>query len=95
MCGNENDCNIVCLMLKSFTSYFPSIYITYTFFVLENNEIEKYSNECKTLYSSALSFYYLERTYFIFFSCVLAIIPVGAVLMVMKELWKGRSYKVD
>lgn len=88
-CGNENDCNIFCLFLKVITSYIPCFYFIYEFEYIETiTDIE-----CKKEIDFVFMFYKLEKIYFYFVSSIFALIPVGMIGMVMKELWKSRKYQ--
>lgn len=91
ICGSENDCNVLCLLIKALTSYFPAIYFSYTLdyaTFLTPLQIEK----CDASWNSVLQFVKFERIYIYFFTSLLALIPIGSILMALKELWKSRKY---
>ena len=92
ICGAENDCNILCLVIKIFTSYVPSIFFLLYLYEdsTESNILEK--EKCK-IYDNFIVFtLQVEKAYFYFITCLIAMIPVGSLIMVCKELWKSRKY---
>jgi hypothetical protein len=96
ICGSEIDCSFLCLLLKAITSYFPSIYFTYAFeysVEISREFIASLENKkCEKLVDYAQWFYTTERAYFIFFSILIGLIPVGSILVGLKELWKSKGY---
>jgi hypothetical protein len=103
-CGNENDCNVLCLLIKTFTSLIPGI-----IFVLKipdnisNYKILRINSDinqidpvkkfhCDELANAVFLFYKWEYAYVIFLLFVFCFIPFGAVCMCLKEFWKSRGY---
>lgn len=97
-CGNENDCNILCLILKAVTSYFPSMYfyfkLDYAVKIPDGYLSQIGNGKCENLLYYTKYYYATERGYFIFFSILLLSIPFGSILMAFKELWKSQGYVV-
>lgn len=95
-CGGEIDCSLFCLLIKAITSYFPSIYFTYAFeysIDISKDFVDSLENEkCGKLVDYAQWFYTTERAYFLFFSILIGLIPLGSILMALKELWKSKGY---
>jgi hypothetical protein len=96
ICGGEIDCSMLCLLFKAITSYFPSIYFTYAFeYTLEisKDAASLFNNQkCEVLLDYSQWFYTTERAYFLFFSILIGLIPIGSVLLGLKELWKSKGY---
>jgi hypothetical protein len=95
ICGAENDCNILCLVIKIFTSYVPCIFFLLYLYddPVKNSIIEK--EKC-TIYENFILFtLQVEKVYFYFITSLIAMIPVGSLLMVCKELWRSRKYHSD
>jgi hypothetical protein len=96
-----NDCNILCLVFKVLSTYIPSLYLLSSFEYsteLDQNtllaSISQDENKalCGNLLYYTQKFYYYERSYVILVSSLLIMIPVGSILMALKELWKSKNY---
>jgi len=102
-CGEENDCNICCLIFKGITSLVPSIII-----VIEIPDlIKKYKaisiinssmnlkSKCDDLAVNLYAYYNWEYAYMLIITIIFCSIPAGAILMCIKEIWKSRGYNED
>lgn len=97
--GNENDCNIFCLLLKILTSLVPSIV-----FILnipdytnkfQNSKIENLSNaeqHCLNMTVALNYFYKWEYAYILFILFIVLSIPCSTFIMGLKEYIKSRGY---
>lgn len=104
LCTREGDCNIICLIIKILLSYFPSIYVLFSFKIQELNStfenilnnnsenFELYKSICFKMFQNVNSFYNMEYAYCCFISCLILTIPVGSILMAIKECCKGKNY---
>ena len=94
-CGGEedttdsNDCNIICLFLKSITSYIPAIVFNYKLGSL----IEKaYFNEsCISMNTILQNFKSFEYYYVVWITSLLLMVPTAMILAGLKEIWKSRK----
>jgi hypothetical protein len=105
ICGDENDCNVLCLIIKSLTSFIPGIVFIYILpdifynysFVENKNELS--SNDyiiikslCDKTAKAIYKYYKWEYFYVIFIVFIFCFIPFVAGLMCLKEIWKSRGY---
>jgi hypothetical protein len=99
--GNENDCNICCLIMKTFTSLLASI-----IFVIKipDNFIKAYQiqsdnsdemKKCEELNNSIRLFYKCEYAYILFILFLFCCIPLGGIAAGLKEYYKSRGYKSE
>lgn len=94
VCGSENDCNVLCVVIKGITSFIPSVYFYYKFSYLSDITQIISDSPCELLYSYVNLFFSFEKAYIYFFLFLLFLVPFGAILTIFKELWKGRKYHV-
>lgn len=93
-CGNENDCSFFCLLVKSITSFIPSLIFLFKMpYTLNPSKLS--TSECEHI--SLLNYYYInfEYSYVIFFLSIICLIPLGAILVGLKEAWRSRKYKLE
>lgn len=100
LCSVESDCNILCLFIKGIASYLPSLYFIYSIdytMDIDNASVSSNDNSgcCSNLLYFAQLFYIMERYFVILFTSLLALIPIGSILMLIKELWRSRGYIED
>jgi len=87
--SDSNDCSIICLFIKSITSYIPAIIFNYKLGSLVD---KVYNNEyCVSIDYLIKMFKSFEYYYVVSFSTFLCGIPSLAILMSLKELWKSRK----
>lgn len=92
ICGSENDCNVLCVIIKGITSFIPAVYFYYKLSYLSDIAGIINDSQCELLYSYVKLFFSFEKAYIYFFLFLLFLIPFGAILTILKELWKGRKY---
>jgi hypothetical protein len=93
-CGNENDTNMLCLLIKSLSSLFASfIFVIYIPGQLHHTYEEE--TVCFNMEKALDMFYRCEYTYVLFVLLLFCLIPVGGCLVGLKEYIKSRSYKGD
>lgn len=93
-CGDENDCNMICLLIKSLTSLVPAIIFT----IKMPDHINAYrsTDACIQLENTAKLFYKCEYIYVLFILILICFVPfLGAFGMGLKEYLKSRSYKEE
>lgn len=91
ICGGENECNVICLVVKFFFSFIPSVYFVYLLDYTSNiNNLQVES--CHNIWNYVHTYYIMERIYVYFFVVLLVMLPVGTILLACKELWKSRKY---
>ena len=105
LCDSKvNDCNILCLIFKVLSSYIPSLFIfssfEYSIDLNQKNLSESISQEknkalCGNLLYYTQKFYFYEKYYVVLVSSLLIMIPVGSILMALKELWKSKNYVTE
>jgi hypothetical protein len=93
-CGNENDINMLCLLVKSLTSLFVS------FIFVINIPTHLYDSPdddsvCSRIEIALGLFYKFEYTYVLSILLLFCLIPIGGCLVGLKEYIKSRSYKED
>lgn len=104
-CGQENDCNMFCLLIKSLTSLIPSFifvikipdYVKSYNYSSETIPINNEANHnltilCDNIANTISSFYHWEYGYVLFALSIFCLIPLGAACMGLKEYWKSRGY---
>ncbi len=101
-CGSENDCNIFCLLIKSITSLIPTIIfvlnvpdIVKLYRSYNMNNISELKDKCDILADTIQRYYRYEYLYMLSILLAFSLIPIGAMLMCLKEVWKTRGYKYD
>lgn len=92
ICGTENDCNVLCVIIKGITSFIPAIYFYYKLSYLSEIAETILDSQCELLFAYAHLFFSFEKAYIYFFLFLLFLVPFGAILTILKELWKGRKY---
>ena len=101
ICGQENDCNIICLFLKIITSYFPSVYCTYQFSYAYELKSDfsmmspQHKKLCNGFLFHAMTFYTFETYYCAVITFIFLFLIFGPFLMALKELWKANGYHRD
>jgi hypothetical protein len=104
-CGDENDCNMLCIIIKSLTSFIPGIifiYIlpdvvhNYSFYthnhISVSGEFSKMQSICDELATAIYKYYTWEYSYVILILLIFCFIPFAAGCMCVKEIWKSRGY---
>jgi hypothetical protein len=88
----EEECRLICITFKSFTSFIPSLYFLFKM----NNRlpISLITEKCEDILIVNHYFINFEYAYVIFILSIFCFIPLGALCAGLKEAWKGRSYKV-
>lgn len=99
LCERGDDCNILCLVVKSVTSFFPSVYLTYDLDLVSSIKENSFSisnirhkENLANILFYVKKYYTLENYYVSFFTILLILIPLGSILMALKELWKSKNY---
>ena len=101
-CGNENDLNVFCVVLKALTSFIPSlIFIFKLKDVIEDFDRSKGQiyhmdtmQSCTALWEGEIIFKKYEELYCWFIIGITCLIIIGTVLAALKEVWKSRGYKI-
>ena len=102
-CGNENDLNLFCFLLKSTTSLLPSLIFMFKL----DNVIDDFNNltrsliyhddtkkSCENLSESLAIYLAFERTYVLSFVGIFVLAVFGAILAMIVEFYKSRGYKI-
>jgi hypothetical protein len=93
-CGNENDTNMLCLVVKSLTSLFVSFIFIINIPTHLHNHFDT-ETICFKMEIALSWFYKLEYAYVLFVLLLICLIPFGGCLVGLKEYIKSRSYKSD
>ncbi|MCQ2818084.1 MAG: hypothetical protein MJ252_12530 [archaeon] len=102
-CGTGKDFTLFCLIIKSilgvaissyFVFYVPKALEIYKKKFRDKIYIEKEYQECEFLDSNIFKFYIWEKFYCKVVWILLGIIFIAIALVMVKEMWKGRGYKV-
>lgn len=104
-CGDENDCNVLCLIIKSLTSFIPGIIFIYTLpgivhdYSYTENRTSLISSDyivmktlCDNTAKAIYKYYTWEYCYILMIIFMICFIPFSAGLMCLKEIWKSRGY---
>lgn len=102
LCGNENDCNILCLIIKILTSFIPAVIFTYilpgllsNYSFIETNHSDMFIKGkflCENLAQTIHKFYTWELRYVIAILFCVCFIFFAAGCMCLKEIWRSRGY---
>lgn len=100
-CGDENDCNMLCIIIKSLTSFIPGIIFLYILpdvvnkydsYIKISDEFSKMKLICDELATSIYNYYTFEYFYVISIISIICFIPFAAGCMCLKEIWKSQGY---
>lgn len=101
-CSNENDITMLCLLIKIMTSFIPSLILILAIpdeithyisngrniVIVENKERE----QCNDLITALNLYEKVESWYILMILSMFCFIPLGAICMALKEMWKSRKY---